>query len=409
MTRRSGVVRRFGLRHKVCVATLGGTLAMLPVAAVSDTASNWGNPTAAEFPGHLAPDGGYAPGQGFTSVDGSLPEQPNPQSLATYDLPSTGTHGIPSTALEAYRKAARMVGAEFPGCNIDWALIASIGRIESNHARGGYVDADGNTLEPILGPVLNGVGPVAAIRDTDDGRYDGDTEWDRAVGPTQFIPGTWARYGSDGNGDGVRDPHNIYDATVASARYLCSGGLDLAQDDQLRAALFRYNNSQSYVETVIQWAEAYRGGVRPSPDSNVPLGVPPVVAAQAPAAAAQPAAPNTTVPPTSHRPSPTRPSTSQPESQQPGSQLPGETSPGSPTTTTSPSDPASPTTTLPPDSNSPTTTTPPTTTTTDPSCETETTTPTTTERSAETLADMTALPGCTTTPTTTPETTTTTG
>ncbi len=76
-------------------------------------------------------------------------------------------------------------------CHIDWALIASIGRIESNHARGGYVDAAGTTREPILGPQLNGQGGFAAIPDTDQGLLDTDPVWDRAVGPTQFIPATW--------------------------------------------------------------------------------------------------------------------------------------------------------------------------------------------------------------------------
>ncbi|WP_460444202.1 lytic transglycosylase domain-containing protein, partial [Amycolatopsis cihanbeyliensis] len=185
-----------------------------------------------------------------------------------------GPLGIPGSALKAYRNAADMVGVEQPGCRIDWALIASIGRIESNHARGGYVDGDGNTLEPILGPVLNGVGPVAAIADTDGGRYDGDAVWDRAVGPTQFIPSTWRGYAADGNGDGVSDPNNIYDATVATGRYLCSGGLDMAVDGELRAAVFRYNNSRTYVNTVVLWAEAYRQGVTPTPDSEVPVGAP---------------------------------------------------------------------------------------------------------------------------------------
>ncbi|PRX49946.1 membrane-bound lytic murein transglycosylase B [Prauserella shujinwangii] len=279
-----GSVRRFGLRHKTAAAFLGGSLAVLPTVAVTTTAADWVNVAGAtDLPGYsdelavseeMPLEGGYSPEPTTLSVDGSLPDSPDPADLAVYQPPEPGPHGIPSTALKAYRAAARIVGREYPGCNIDWALIASIGRIESNHARGGYVDAKGDTVEPILGPVLNGVGPVAAIADTDDGRFDGDRVWDRAVGPTQFIPGTWARYGADGNGDGVRNPNNIYDATVATARYLCSGGLDLAKEDQLRAALYRYNNSDTYVDTVIRWAEAYRGGVRSLPDSDVPLAVP---------------------------------------------------------------------------------------------------------------------------------------
>ncbi|WP_425266976.1 lytic murein transglycosylase [Amycolatopsis circi] len=219
------------------------------------------------------PDQGYDPGIRGVAVDGRLPDAPAPIPLPAYDLPE-GPLGIPATALVAYRHAADVLGKEQPGCHIDWALIASIGRIESNHARGGYVDAAGTTLQPILGPQLNGTGPYAAIPDTDHGVLDHDPVWDRAVGPFQFIPATWRTYAADGNGDGKADPSNLFDASLAAARYLCSGGLDLANPDQLRTAIYRYNNSDAYVTTVILWAEAYRKGVAQVPDSPVPVGAP---------------------------------------------------------------------------------------------------------------------------------------
>ncbi|WIX81829.1 lytic transglycosylase domain-containing protein [Amycolatopsis carbonis] len=207
------------------------------------------------------------------AVDGSLPESPVPLPLPAYELPN-GPLGIPATALAAYHNAADILAHEQPNCHIDWALVASIGRIESNHARGGYVDAAGTALEPILGPELNGTGPFAAIPDTDGGVLDHDTVWDRAVGPAQFIPATWRAYSSDGNGDGAADPENLFDASLATARYLCSGDLDVANPDQLRTAIYRYNNSDVYVNTVILWAEAYRNGVVPLPDSQIPVGAP---------------------------------------------------------------------------------------------------------------------------------------
>ncbi|MGW7533967.1 lytic murein transglycosylase [Amycolatopsis sp. NPDC054798] len=221
----------------------------------------------------VTPDQGYDPGIRGIAVDGRLPAAPAPVPLPAYDLPD-GPLGIPATALVAYRHAADVLGKEQPGCHIDWALIASIGRIESNHARGGYVDAAGTTLQPILGPQLNGTGPFAAIPDTDHGVLDHDPVWDRAVGPFQFIPATWGTYAADGNGDGKTDPSNLFDASLAAARYLCSGGLDLANPDQLRTAIYRYNNSDAYVTTVILWAEAYRKGVAQVPDSPVPVGAP---------------------------------------------------------------------------------------------------------------------------------------
>src|SRR5918996_1246230 len=93
---------------------------------------------------------------------------------------------IPDLVLQAYKRAAD----EAPGrCGLRWEVLAGIGKIESNHARGGRLTSDGDTVTPIVGPVLNGTGPIAAISDSDDGRWDGDAVWDRAVGPMQFIPG----------------------------------------------------------------------------------------------------------------------------------------------------------------------------------------------------------------------------
>ena len=99
--------------------------------------------------------------------------------------------GIPGTVLAAYQKAANDLAAAKPACGITWPLLAGIGKVESAHASGGRVDAKGLTRGRILGPVLDGGPGMAAISDTDQGKFDGDTKWDRAVGPMQFIPGTW--------------------------------------------------------------------------------------------------------------------------------------------------------------------------------------------------------------------------
>ncbi|WP_432847721.1 lytic transglycosylase domain-containing protein [Amycolatopsis sp. CA-161197] len=253
-----------------------GVLAVVPAIALTVAVGAWTAGLPTTHTKNVALEQGYDPQNPQVekvAVDGSLPDSPVPLPLPAYELPN-GPLGIPTTALAAYHNAADILAHEQPNCHIDWALVASIGRIESNHARGGYVDAAGTALEPILGPELNGTGPFAAIPDTDGGVLDHDTVWDRAVGPAQFIPATWREYASDGNGDGAADPENLFDASLATARYLCSGGLDVANPDQLRTAIYRYNNSDVYVNTVILWAEAYRNGVAPLPDSQIPVGAP---------------------------------------------------------------------------------------------------------------------------------------
>ncbi|MBZ9641210.1 lytic murein transglycosylase, partial [Streptomyces sp. PSKA30] len=195
-------------------------------------------------------------------------DSPTPSPSATAD-PITGdaAAGIPATVLDAYKKAADELRASKPGCNLPWELLAAIGKVESGQARGGNVDANGTTITAILGPQLNGNG-FANISDTDNGRYDGDSAYDRAVGPMQFIPSTWAWAGRDGNDDGLKDPNNIYDAALAAGHYLCRFGWDLSTDSDLNSAILSYNNSTDYLNTVLSWLEYYRKGTHEVPDGT---------------------------------------------------------------------------------------------------------------------------------------------
>ncbi|SEC61056.1 Membrane-bound lytic murein transglycosylase B [Streptomyces misionensis] len=189
--------------------------------------------------------------------------------------PTTGTPvvqgeaeaGIPATVLDAYKRAEAELRTSKPGCNLPWQLLAAIGKVESGQARGGQVSADGTTLSPILGPVLDGNG-FALIKDTDHGEYDGNSRYDQAVGPMQFIPSTWAWAGRDGNGDGKKDPNNIYDAALAAGHYLCRGDRDLSREADLHAAILGYNDSQDYLNTVLSWMEYYRKGTYTVPDGS---------------------------------------------------------------------------------------------------------------------------------------------
>jgi membrane-bound lytic murein transglycosylase B len=182
-------------------------------------------------------------------------------ALARVDVP-TLTGRIPATALDAYRTASSRAGSINEACAVDWAILAGIGQIESRHGRidpGHDLRANGDVVPPIRGRALDGTGGTQTIPDTDDGTLDGDATWDRAVGPLQFIPTTWAELGRDGNGDGVRDPDNLYDAAMTAVAHLClrEPG-DYAQRHELRRALIAYNASGRYAEDVLGWVDRYR-------------------------------------------------------------------------------------------------------------------------------------------------------
>lgn len=168
---------------------------------------------------------------------------------------------IPQRMVEAYQRGEAVAAQRAPQCNMPWWLLAGIGRVESGHAAGGAVDANGVTVTRILGPRLDGTTPdTAVITDTDGGRFDGDPHYDRAVGPMQFIPGTWVLAGVDGNGDGTANPSQVDDAAASAAMYLCSGGGDMSNPADMASAILRYNNSTQYVQDVLAGATAYRDG-----------------------------------------------------------------------------------------------------------------------------------------------------
>jgi photosystem II stability/assembly factor-like uncharacterized protein len=99
---------------------------------------------------------------------------------------------------------------------------------------------------------------LAAINEVEsDYGYDLSVSSAGAEGWMQFLPSEWLTYGVDANGAGVRDPYNPADAIFAAARYLASAGA--AHD--LRAAIYAYNHSPSYVESVM--LRAHLLGVAP--------------------------------------------------------------------------------------------------------------------------------------------------
>jgi membrane-bound lytic murein transglycosylase B len=69
-----------------------------------------------------------------------------------------------------------------------------------------------------------------------------------ALGPMQFEPGTWTEYGQGGN---IMDPH---DAILAAARLLVANGAPY----DMRNAIYHYNLSYDYVDSVEFFARAFR-------------------------------------------------------------------------------------------------------------------------------------------------------
>jgi hypothetical protein len=119
-------------------------------------------------------------------------------------------------------------------------------------------------IPPFLLPIYQAAGTaydipwqvLAAINEveTDYGR-DLSVSNAGAEGWMQFLPSSWAQYGMDANGDGFKDPYNPADAIFAAARYLQAAG----GTHHIQAAIFSYNHSQSYVDSVMLRAQLLEG------------------------------------------------------------------------------------------------------------------------------------------------------
>lgn len=128
---------------------------------------------------------------------------------------------IPASYLALYQAAA----ANCPG--LSWAVLAGIGKVESDHGRS----------------QLPGVHHGA--------NYAG------AQGPMQFLPATFAQYATPPPPGGVDppSPFDPADAIHAAARMLCTNGARNSTD--LHAAIWNYNHSDAYVTHVLDQARRY--------------------------------------------------------------------------------------------------------------------------------------------------------
>lgn len=204
-----------------------------------------------------------AAGEAVPRVDIHAPGRTANQ-LRFWSDPIAKDTGVSSQAIAAYGNAELIAAESWPTCHISWNTLAGIGYVETRHGTysgkvfsGSHLTEDGVATPPIIGVPLDGSPGVASIPDTDGGELDGDTEYDRAVGPMQFIPETWRRYGRDANGDGIADPNQIDDSALSAANLLCDKGGDLSTPAGWTAAIQAYNMSNEYLVKVRNAAAAY--------------------------------------------------------------------------------------------------------------------------------------------------------
>ncbi|HWC35897.1 MAG TPA: lytic transglycosylase domain-containing protein [Mycobacteriales bacterium] len=121
---------------------------------------------------------------------------------------------IPSSYLDLYRRAATTC----PG--LPWTVLAAIGTLETRNGQNVHTSVGG------------------------------------ALGPMQFLPSTWARWGYDANGNGVANINDPTDAVFSAARYLCATGAGRG-GTSLDDAIFSYNHAWWYVRDVIVLANRF--------------------------------------------------------------------------------------------------------------------------------------------------------
>ncbi|MFD8560578.1 lytic transglycosylase domain-containing protein [Streptosporangium canum] len=166
-----------------------------------------------------------------------MPAGPDAVGVDPEEVPAPATvDGIPGEMLRLYVAAARTC----PG--LSWTVLAAVGKIETDHGRSR----------------LPGVA---------DG-----TNYAGAAGPMQFLISTWGGrakikagsaftgYATDGDGDGWAEVYNAADAIHAAAKYLCASGAPA----DLRKALWAYNHSDVYVNSVLALAKDYRAKAVPT-------------------------------------------------------------------------------------------------------------------------------------------------
>ncbi|WP_051393683.1 lytic transglycosylase domain-containing protein [Glycomyces arizonensis] len=237
---------RLAVQCVVTAAALAGAIVagfhVVPSAGPAWSFGTEPEPTPEERPLVLSPEDAPAPGLPVETdeVAGETAAPSDSSTQAAVDdindwAQSLAHLGIPERALVSYGRAELISSVQNPDCHLSWTTLAGIGSTETAHGTigGNRILADGTTMTDIVGPEHGEQGPM------------------------QFMTETWEQWGADGNGDGVKDPNNIDDATTAAANYLCADGHDLTDPTDWYDAVYSYNHVDAYVQKVYDRADDY--------------------------------------------------------------------------------------------------------------------------------------------------------
>ena len=158
-------------------------------------------------------------------------------------------------------------------CGLSPNVLHAVGNAASANGLidGGSFDNDATSIPPIFGQTGDGTTTnLAALTDTDDGAVDLDTTWDRPVGPFQFLPASWERFGYDANQDGIADPQNLWDAAGSAANFLCEMGA--GEGGAQLEAIRGYAGSEGLAVQILQLLADRPELMQPSNDARIPTG-----------------------------------------------------------------------------------------------------------------------------------------